>query len=121
MKSKSQKDSLFIPFNYIDHKSNKIRIVKTELSVLKCLKIIENLKSLHEKKAELRKELEILNNENKALFNLVFKSMPSVPYPKMIIEPNEIETKEISSKTTSNLARELGEIELKLKKLSAYQ
>jgi len=131
---KEKSDPIFLPFDYEVHKENKISLMKTELSVLKCLKILENLKRLQEQKARLKKELQLLLSASLRNFEKTWDEMP------MIEHTNEIKKLEKTSNAdfgqeyeekiqylasagsdTTALGKELSIIQEKLKKLSSYQ
>lgn len=132
---KDKIDPVFIPFDYEGHKENKITVMKAELSVVRCQRIIENLKKLQEQKGRLRRELQHLFSSSLRDFQKTISDMPIVTNTGEIkkIETSSVsadfgedfsrklESLSTSGSDTTALGKELSVIQDKLKKLSSYQ
>ena len=131
IKEKVKSNPVFIPFNYESHKQNKINFMKIELSLLNCLRIIENLHKLKKTKYELKKELQSAINANLMDFKRIQNELPVVKTEKNIKKAKEIKTnvnldefQESEFKQTEKqepFNKELEVIQARLKKLSNYQ
>ncbi len=131
---KERADPVFLPFDYSSHKENKVILMKTELSALRCLRILESLKRLQDEKDKLKRELQHMLS---SCINNLEKSSNEMPTINHLGEIKKLErTKtadfsqpyeeklramESSGTDTTALGKELSVIQEKLKKLSAYQ
>jgi len=131
---KEKSDPIFLPFNYEAHKENKVTLMKAELAVIRCLRILENLKRFQEEKCRLRKELQHMLSSSTRDFEKTIEEMPTINNSKEIIRieqtintdfGNSYEEKLRSLASAgadrTALGKELSIIQDKLKKLSNYQ
>jgi len=131
---KEKADPVFLPFDYNSHKENKVTLMKAELSVLKCLKILENLKRLQDEKGKLKRELQHMLSSSVRDFEKTINEMPIINNMREIkkvegakaadfSQPYEEKLSAMASTGTDTtaLGKELSVIQEKLKKLSAYQ
>lgn len=128
-------DPIFLPFSYEAHKENKINLMKAELSMVKCIRILETIKRLQDQKAKLKREFQLNLSANIKDIKKTLNELPSVMFEKEAkkvqkntnIKINEFEEEiienqmqEINTNKTA-FEKELSTIQEKIKKLSAYQ
>lgn len=127
-------DPVFLPFSYTSHKENKVSLMKAELSALKCLRIVENLKRLQDEKSKLKRELQHMLASSVRDFEKATNEMPLINNMREIKRVEEststdfsqpyeekLRTMASTGTDTTALGKELSVIQEKLKKLSNYQ
>lgn len=131
---------IFLPINYQEGKDSKIELMKSELSILRCMRTLENIKRIKSEKYKLKKSFNQLLIETRKELEKTIKLLPEIystnpepiqpiksiqekKAPPLIIE-SPIEVKEIKppvDRCERGINKEVALIQEKLKKLSQYQ